>query len=286
MAQQLARTAPAPGPPPRARLDQLRLGQRAAGSRLAGADLDARALPLAAALQGHEPPARRRRPLPRPEPQARPGRAPQPPSAVACVGYAQQFLQGSTWSSLHWSYRLTMPTLVIGGTRDRLVPAANSLLLAYRLPDSRLHLLPDEGHLMLFDPLSASSALLADFFSSPDHARSTAWRTGDDGRRLRARGAGAARRARRAAAEGAQRRLSRVGARARGAEGVRRLVAEDDEGLALFDRLALGAQDRFAPCRRPRPRPASPSSSTRGSRPCRPRRRSRRRRPRSSKPCR
>ena len=72
-----------------------------------------------------------------------------------------------------------MPTLVIGGARDRLVPAANSLLLAYRIPDSRLHLLPDEGHLMLFDPLSASSPLLADFFSSPDHARSTAWRTGD-----------------------------------------------------------------------------------------------------------
>jgi pimeloyl-ACP methyl ester carboxylesterase len=99
-----------------------------------------------------------------------------PPSVV---GYAQQFLQGSTWSSLHWSYRLAMPTLVIAGARDRLVPAANSLLLAYRIPDSRLHLLPDEGHLMLFDPLSRSSRLLADFFSSPDHARSLAWRSGE-----------------------------------------------------------------------------------------------------------
>jgi pimeloyl-ACP methyl ester carboxylesterase len=99
-----------------------------------------------------------------------------PPSFV---GYAQQFLQGSTWSSLHWSYRLSMPTLVIGGARDRLVPAANSLLLAYRIPHSRLHLLPDEGHLMLFDPLSASSALLAGFFSSLDHERSEAWRSGE-----------------------------------------------------------------------------------------------------------
>ena len=32
---------------------------------------------------------------------------------------------------------------------------------------------------MLFDPLSASSPLLADFFSGPDHARSAAWRTGE-----------------------------------------------------------------------------------------------------------
>ena len=165
-----------------------------------------------------------------------------PPSLV---GYAQQFLQGSTWSSLHWSYRLTMPTLVIGGARDRLVPAANSLLLAYRLPDSRLHLLPDEGHLMLFDPLSAlvgpAGGLLLE--PRPRALRRLAHRRG--GRRLRAGGGGAARRARRAAAEGAQRRLSRVGARARRAEGVRELVAEDDEGLALFDRLALGAQDRL-----------------------------------------
>jgi pimeloyl-ACP methyl ester carboxylesterase len=100
-----------------------------------------------------------------------------PPSVVA---YAQQFLQGSTWSSLHWNWRLTMPTLVLGGMRDRLVPAANAMLLAHRIPDSRLHLLPDEGHLMLFDPRSASSGLLAEFFSSPDHTRSHAWRSGDD----------------------------------------------------------------------------------------------------------
>jgi poly(3-hydroxyoctanoate) depolymerase len=99
-----------------------------------------------------------------------------PPSIL---GYAQQFLQGSTWSSLHWSWRLAMPTLVIAGARDRLVPAANSLLLTHRIPDARAHLLPDEGHLMLFDPGSASLPLLVDFFSSRDHRRSAAWRTGE-----------------------------------------------------------------------------------------------------------
>jgi pimeloyl-ACP methyl ester carboxylesterase len=99
-----------------------------------------------------------------------------PPSLV---GYAQQFLQGSTWSSLHWSHQVTAPALVIAGARDRLVPAANGLQLACRLPNSRLHVLADEGHLMLFDPESAALPLLAGYFASADHERSHAWTTGE-----------------------------------------------------------------------------------------------------------
>ena len=99
-----------------------------------------------------------------------------PPSLL---GYAQQFFLGSTWSSLHWSHRLTMPALVVAGARDRLVPAANGLQLAYRLPNSRLHILADEGHLMLFDPDSAALPLLAGYFSAADHSRSRAWTAGE-----------------------------------------------------------------------------------------------------------
>jgi len=100
-----------------------------------------------------------------------------PPSLV---GYAQQFLQGSTWSSLHWSSHLTMPAVVISGARDRLVPAANGVQLAHRLPNSRLHVLADEGHLMLFDPRSAALPLLAGYFASADHANSDAWTEGEE----------------------------------------------------------------------------------------------------------
>jgi len=100
-----------------------------------------------------------------------------PPSVIA---YAQQFLQGTTWSSLHWSWSLKMPTLVVAGERDRLVPPANGVLLAHRLAHSRLHRLPDEGHLMLFDPRSAALPLLSDFFSSPDVETSAAWSTGEE----------------------------------------------------------------------------------------------------------
>lgn len=99
-----------------------------------------------------------------------------PPSLV---GYAQQFLQGSTWSSLHWSHELTMPALVISGGRDRLVPAANGLQLALHLPNSRLHVLPDEGHLMLFDPRSGALPLLSGYFASAEVSRSDAWTSGE-----------------------------------------------------------------------------------------------------------
>jgi pimeloyl-ACP methyl ester carboxylesterase len=94
------------------------------------------------------------------------------------IGYAQQFLQGTTWSSLHWGASLTTPTLVLSGGCDRLVPPANGLLLARTLPNSRLHTLEGEGHLMLFDAESAAYPLLEDFFAAPDHEHSSAWTSG------------------------------------------------------------------------------------------------------------
>jgi poly(3-hydroxyoctanoate) depolymerase len=99
-----------------------------------------------------------------------------PPSAL---GYAQQFLQGTTWSSLHWAHTVRVPTLVLAGQCDRLVPPANGRLLASRLPNSRLYTLPGEGHLMLFDPDSAALPLLEDFFGSRLLNASPAWSEGE-----------------------------------------------------------------------------------------------------------
>jgi FXSXX-COOH protein len=96
------------------------------------------------------------------------------------IGYAQQFLQGTTWSSLHWGATVTTPALVIAGACDRLVPPANGLLLARMLPNSRLHTLEGEGHLMLFDAESAAFPLLEDFFAASVHERSAAWTSGHE----------------------------------------------------------------------------------------------------------
>lgn len=98
-----------------------------------------------------------------------------PPSLY---GYMSQLWAGSLWSSLAWLSSLRMPTLLIHGAEDRLVPAANGVQLARLLPDSRLHLLPDEGHFIVFDPDSSTLSLLAGFFTGRSVHASSAWTSG------------------------------------------------------------------------------------------------------------
>ena len=99
----------------------------------------------------------------------------QPPPIL---GYAYQLAAGAAWSSLAWLPRIEAPTLVLNGECDRLVPAANGVQLAGLLPHSRLHILPGEGHLFMWDPASAAVPLLTDFLTAPSHASCDAWTSG------------------------------------------------------------------------------------------------------------
>lgn len=94
------------------------------------------------------------------------------------VGYGYQLVAGLFWSSLHWLHTVQVPTLVVAGGADRLVPSANGFQLARHLPRSRLRLVPNEGHLALFDPASHTQSLVDDFVSSRDLRRSRAWTGG------------------------------------------------------------------------------------------------------------
>jgi pimeloyl-ACP methyl ester carboxylesterase len=89
-------------------------------------------------------------------------------------GYWSQVLAGTAYSSLPWLHRIAAPTLVVSGLSDRLVPPANAVLLAREIPNSRLVLVPGEGHLLLFDPKSAALPALADFFA--EGGDSPTWR--------------------------------------------------------------------------------------------------------------
>ena len=100
-----------------------------------------------------------------------------PPSIA---GYMAQLWAGALWSSLAWLPSVHVPTLVLHGAGDQLVPSANGVQLARLLPESRLHVLPDEGHLLVFDPESGSLPLLDDFFASPSLDESCAWATGTE----------------------------------------------------------------------------------------------------------
>jgi pimeloyl-ACP methyl ester carboxylesterase len=98
-----------------------------------------------------------------------------PPTAL---GYTYQLWALASWSSLPWLRHVETPTLVVAGARDRLVPPGNAVQLAGLLQRSRLHLLPDAAHLLLFYRDGAAARLLADFFSSRSLEGSTAWTTG------------------------------------------------------------------------------------------------------------
>jgi pimeloyl-ACP methyl ester carboxylesterase len=100
-----------------------------------------------------------------------------PPSLL---GYAGQFWAAATWSSLRWLSSLRVPTLVLHGELDDLVPPANGVQLARLLPQARLHVLPDEGHFIAFDPSSRALPLLQDFYAGPTLEASSAWASGTE----------------------------------------------------------------------------------------------------------
>jgi pimeloyl-ACP methyl ester carboxylesterase len=98
-----------------------------------------------------------------------------PPSLL---GYTAQLWAAATWSSLTWLPSVQVPVLVVHGDADHLVPAANAVQLARLLPESRLHILPDEGHLLVVDPDGGAIPLLEEFFAGASVETSRAWSTG------------------------------------------------------------------------------------------------------------
>jgi poly(3-hydroxyoctanoate) depolymerase len=82
------------------------------------------------------------------------------------LGWAQQVFAISGWTSLPWLSRLTAPTLVISGVDDPLVPTKNAHVLAKRIPDARLNLIPGGGHLWLIEHASASAATVDEFLAA------------------------------------------------------------------------------------------------------------------------
>lgn len=64
-------------------------------------------------------------------------------------GYMYQMLAMLGWSSLPFIRFLKMPTLVMMGDRDQIVPLVNGHILSKSLPNSYLHVVEDGGHLFL-----------------------------------------------------------------------------------------------------------------------------------------
>ena len=69
----------------------------------------------------------------------------------------------SSWSSIPFLGAIKAPTLVVCGTRDRFVPPANSRVLAGRIPDARLVLLPAGHDLQRPESATALARLVGEF---------------------------------------------------------------------------------------------------------------------------
>ena len=66
-------------------------------------------------------------------------------------GYMGQLAAAVGWTSLPRLDRVRCATLVLAGEADPIVPAANSRILASRIPDARLEIVPGAGHFLLTD---------------------------------------------------------------------------------------------------------------------------------------
>jgi poly(3-hydroxyalkanoate) depolymerase len=64
-------------------------------------------------------------------------------------GYFYQLAAAWGWSSLFWLHRLSCPTLVLAADDDPIIPLVNARLMVKRLPDARLHVIEQGGHLFL-----------------------------------------------------------------------------------------------------------------------------------------
>ena len=83
-------------------------------------------------------------------------------------GYTYQLLAMAGWSSLPFIRFLRMPTLVMMGDRDRIVPLANGHILNTCLPNSHLHVVKDGGHLFLVTKAAETLPVIIDFLDELD----------------------------------------------------------------------------------------------------------------------
>jgi poly(3-hydroxyalkanoate) depolymerase len=84
-----------------------------------------------------------------------------PPSLV---GYLSQLYGLVGWSSLWWLHSITQPTLVLSGDDDPLVPPINGKILAARIPNAQLQIIPG-GHFFLMERPDQVAHLVRDFLT-------------------------------------------------------------------------------------------------------------------------
>lgn len=82
------------------------------------------------------------------------------------LGLLWQSLAVSTWSSIPFLGAIQAPTLVVCGSRDALVPPSNSRVLARRIPNASLSMLPGGHDVQHGDSAGVLAHLVEEFLSA------------------------------------------------------------------------------------------------------------------------
>ncbi|MBD9396732.1 poly(3-hydroxyalkanoate) depolymerase [Pseudomonas sp. PDM11] len=80
------------------------------------------------------------------------------------LGYYWQLFAGMGWTSIHWLHKIRQPTLVLAGNDDPIIPLLNMRLLAWRIPNSELHVI-DDGHLFLVTRAEVVAPIIMKFLA-------------------------------------------------------------------------------------------------------------------------
>lgn len=83
------------------------------------------------------------------------------------LGYYRQLLAGFGWTSIHWLHELRHPTLILTGRDDPIVPCVNGRILAWLIPNSRLHIF-DDGHLGLVTSAEELAPIVRAFLTAEE----------------------------------------------------------------------------------------------------------------------
>ncbi|HLK94271.1 MAG TPA: alpha/beta hydrolase [Nocardioidaceae bacterium] len=87
------------------------------------------------------------------------------PLACTAAGYQAQVNGTSAWSGLDRLPSLRVPTLVLHGEQDRLVPVANGRRIAKAVPKAELTILPDANHLFFTDQPERTNEIVLDWLA-------------------------------------------------------------------------------------------------------------------------
>ena len=79
--------------------------------------------------------------------------------------YMNQLMGILAWEAFSRLDQIKAPTVVIHGNADRLVPAGNGQLIAARIPNARLVLIPHASHIFLTDQPDAALRPVLDFLA-------------------------------------------------------------------------------------------------------------------------